>query len=63
LSWAEPNIEQAARWMRYLYERPEERTRIGTAGAATVHKQFNPGTVANVIANRLAEIRLDAPFR
>jgi glycosyltransferase involved in cell wall biosynthesis len=61
LVWAEPNIGQAARWMRYLYDHPEERTRIGAAGAATVRNQFNPGAVANVVANRLVEIRRDAP--
>ena len=61
LVWAEPNIGQAARWMRYLYDHPEERARIGAAGAATVRNQFNPGAVANVVANRLVEIRRDAP--
>jgi glycosyltransferase involved in cell wall biosynthesis len=61
LMWAEPNIDQAARWMRYLYDHPEERSRIGAAGAATVRNQFNPGAVANVVANRLVEIRRDAP--
>ena len=61
LIWAEPNISQAARWMRYLYDHPEERTRIGAAGAATVRNQFNPGAVANIVANRLVQIRRDAP--
>jgi glycosyltransferase involved in cell wall biosynthesis len=61
LIWAEPSISQAARWMRYLYDHPEKGTRIGTAGAATVRNQFNPGAVANVVANRLVQIRRDAP--
>ena len=61
LMWAEPNTGQAARWMRYLYDHPEERTRIGAAGAATVRNQFNPGAVANVVATRLVQIRRDAP--
>ena len=56
LTWAEPNVGQAARWMRYLYDHPEERVRIGRAGAMTVKEQLNPRTVGNVIANRLAEI-------
>jgi glycosyltransferase involved in cell wall biosynthesis len=60
LIWAEPSISQAARWMRYLYDHPEERTRIGAAGAATVRNQFNAGAVANVVANRLVKIRRDA---
>ncbi len=61
LMWAEPNIDQAARWMRYLYDHPAERTRIGLAGAATVRNQFNPTAVANIVANRLAEIGRQAP--
>jgi glycosyltransferase involved in cell wall biosynthesis len=61
LIWAEPNVGQAARWMRYLYEHPEERLRIGRAGAQTVRNQFNPETVGNVVANRLAQIRREAP--
>jgi len=56
LTWAEPNVGQAARWMRYLYDHPEERVRIGRAGAMTVKEQLNPRTVGNVIANRLVEI-------
>jgi glycosyltransferase involved in cell wall biosynthesis len=61
LTWAEPNVDQAARWMRYLYHHPAERTRIGRAGATTVRNQFNPATVTNLIANRLAEIGRQVP--
>jgi hypothetical protein len=43
--------------MRYLYDHPEERTRIGRAGTATVRNQFNPATVANIVADRLVQIR------
>jgi glycosyltransferase involved in cell wall biosynthesis len=57
LIWAEPNIDQAARWMRYLYEHPEARDRIGAAGAQTVRNQFNGETVGNLVANRLVRIR------
>jgi glycosyltransferase involved in cell wall biosynthesis len=63
LIWAEPNINQAARWMRYLYDRPDERTRIGRAGAATVRQQFNPTAVAKLVATRLAEIGRQVPAR
>jgi glycosyltransferase involved in cell wall biosynthesis len=61
LTWAEPNIDQAARWMRYLYDHPNERTRIGTAGAATVRELFNPGAVADIVADRLVEIGRQLP--
>ena len=61
LVWAEPKVDQAARWMRYLYDHPEERTRIGAAGSQTVRNQFNPETVGNLVANRLAQILREAP--
>jgi glycosyltransferase involved in cell wall biosynthesis len=57
LIWAEPRIDQAARWMRYLYDHPAERARIGEAGAATIRERFGPRTVAGVVANRLKQIR------
>jgi len=57
LVWAEPNIPQAARWMRYLYDHPDERTRIGRAGARTIRGRYHPQAVAHVVVNRLAEIR------
>jgi glycosyltransferase involved in cell wall biosynthesis len=56
LIWAEPRVDQAARWMRYLYDHPAERERIGEAGAATIRERFSPRTVAGVVANRLVEI-------
>jgi glycosyltransferase involved in cell wall biosynthesis len=57
LIWAEPRVDQAARWMRYLYDHPAERARIGRAGAATIGDRFSPRTVAGVVANRLRQIR------
>jgi glycosyltransferase involved in cell wall biosynthesis len=60
LTWAEPNVDQAARWMRYLYDHPEERARVGAAGSQTVRNQFNPETVGNLVAKRLTEITLTA---
>jgi glycosyltransferase involved in cell wall biosynthesis len=56
LTWAEPNVNQAARWMRYLYDHPNERARIGRAGAITIRKQFSPRAIAHIITSRLAEI-------
>ena len=36
--WAKPVIEDAAAWMRHLYQNPEERRRIGHAGRAHVEQ-------------------------
>jgi glycosyltransferase involved in cell wall biosynthesis len=56
LMWAEPDIAQAARWMRYLYDNPDERTRIGRAGAITVRNQFSPNAIQHIITKRLTDI-------
>jgi glycosyltransferase involved in cell wall biosynthesis len=57
LLWAEPDIAQAARWMRFLYDFPAERGRIGSAGAATVRNRYRPDLVGRAIAHRLDAIR------
>ena len=54
--WAEADIDQAARWMRMLYEDPALRSRIGSAGAATIEARYNPAAAGAAAANRLAEI-------
>jgi glycosyltransferase involved in cell wall biosynthesis len=56
LTWAEPNIHQAACWMRYLYDHPHERARIGRAGAITIRNQFSPRAIEHIITSRLADI-------
>jgi glycosyltransferase involved in cell wall biosynthesis len=56
LMWAEPDMTQAARWMRYLYDNPDERTRIGRAGSVTVRNQFSPRAIQHLIADRLRDI-------
>jgi glycosyltransferase involved in cell wall biosynthesis len=58
LTWAEPNIAQAVRWMRYLYEHPHERIRIGRAGAATVRNKLSRRAIQDIVRNRLASIAL-----
>jgi glycosyltransferase involved in cell wall biosynthesis len=54
--WAEPDLEQAARWMRMLYERPAERRRIGEAGAATIRRRYNSPTAQSAMLSRLREL-------
>lgn len=55
--WAEPDIIQAARWMRRLWEDPELRLRVGTAGAATVRQRYSRSAAGAAMAARLREIR------
>ena len=54
--WAEPDLEQAARWMRILFERPAERRRIGEAGAATIRLKYSSLAAQSTMVTRLKEI-------
>jgi glycosyltransferase involved in cell wall biosynthesis len=57
IPWAEPWVDQAARWMRFLYENPEWRRRIGRAGAATIRSRYNREAVQRVLVPRLEAIQ------
>ncbi len=54
--WAEPDINQAARWMRVLFERPTERGRIGSAGAATIRQKYSTVAAQSAMLTRLQEL-------
>jgi glycosyltransferase involved in cell wall biosynthesis len=53
LLWAEPDVEQAARWMRILFESPELRARLGAAGRTFVHSELSPKSVGQKMRDRL----------
>ncbi len=54
--WAEPDVAEAARRMRLLYERPALRARLGTAAAATIARRFSSRAVGEMMRRRLEEI-------
>ncbi len=54
--WANPDVDQAARWMRHLYDRPKERTRLGEVARKTIVENYNYEVTGAVIRNRLTEI-------
>lgn len=56
LRWAEPSIEQAARWMRLLYDNADRRREIGRTGAATIRTRYNRHAVQRVLVRRLDAI-------
>lgn len=56
LLWAEPRLDHASRWMRYLYDNPDERRRIGGAGAHSIRAGYGPDLVGRAIAARLEAI-------
>jgi glycosyltransferase involved in cell wall biosynthesis len=42
--WAEPDLNQAASFMRVLYEDPEKRKALGHQARLDIHAQFDPDT-------------------
>ena len=54
--WAEPDVDQAARWMRWLYENPAARGRIGAAGSATIRRRYSSEAAGAAMTTRLDEL-------
>ncbi|MGC9962926.1 MAG: glycosyltransferase family 4 protein [Acidimicrobiales bacterium] len=61
--WAEPDVEQAAQWMRRLFENPAERLRIGATAAGVIRQSYNPHAAAAAMTARFAEIEAALPLR
>lgn len=57
--WAEPDVDQAARWMRVLYENPLERARLGARGAETIRALYSSAAATRAMEDRLASIELE----
>jgi glycosyltransferase involved in cell wall biosynthesis len=55
--WAEPNVEQAAHWMKRLVDDPALAKQIGARGQETIQQDFSPEAVGRIINARLQEIR------
>ena len=55
--WAEPDIDQAADWMKKLSANPDLAQQIGRLGQQTIHANFSPQAVGKIIRERLACIR------
>lgn len=56
MQWAEPKVQQAARWMWILYQRPDVRYRVGIAGAETIHLGFSAMSAGIAMRRRLETI-------
>ena len=54
--WADPDLAQAARWMRYLFERPAERRRLGEAARETILRDYSRQAVGRSLEARLQAI-------
>lgn len=55
--WAEPDIEQAAYWMKRIYQEPELARRIGLRGQETICSEYSPAAIGKLILKRLEYIR------
>lgn len=55
--WAEPDLEQAAHWMKRIVAEPELAKTIGLRGRETINTNFSPQAVGRIIQARLKEIR------
>lgn len=56
IEWAEPDIDEAARLMRHVYENPEEAYERGARGKMRIRKQHSPQRTADFITERLQAI-------
>jgi len=53
-TWAEPDIDHAAEWMRRLLHDPALAARLGQAARATIQTRFAPAAVGALYRSRLA---------
>ena len=55
--WAEPDVDQAAYWMKKLFTEPALAQRIGKRGQETIKTNCSPEAVGRLIQERLDQIR------
>jgi glycosyltransferase involved in cell wall biosynthesis len=55
--WAEPDLKQAAHWMKKIANDPDLAERIGARGRETIHSNFSAEVVGKNIQARLEQIR------
>ncbi len=58
--WAEPDIDQAASWMRWVADHPADARQIGARAAADVRRQFSARAVAQGAIERLRQATSDS---
>ncbi len=58
--WAEPDIEQAAHWMKKIANDSDLAEQIGARGRETMHSNFSAEVVGKKIQARLEQIRSEA---
>jgi glycosyltransferase involved in cell wall biosynthesis len=56
--WADPDLEQAASWMKRLSKDPDLAQRIGKRAQQTISRDFSPEAVGKLILKRLNYLHL-----
>jgi glycosyltransferase involved in cell wall biosynthesis len=59
LEWAEPDLDEAARLMRHVYENPTEARKKGARGQMRIRKDHSPQRTGEFIAEQLERIEAD----
>jgi glycosyltransferase involved in cell wall biosynthesis len=54
--WAEPDIDQAAKFMSELYDKKELRNETGNIGREYIHNNLNPASIGKIIEKRFEQI-------
>jgi len=54
--WAEPDVEQAAFWMRHIYTHQDEARQRGRRAAVDIRNYCSPAAVGQLIEERLVQI-------
>lgn len=61
--WADPDLEQAAFWMKHLAQDTKVANRIGLLGQETIRNEFSPEAVGKLIHKRLYYLKRTALSR
>ncbi len=61
--WAEPDLDEAARLLRHVWENPDEARRLGRRAQKDVLRRNTPQRTAEFVARRLDEIRAERSAR
>jgi hypothetical protein len=59
--WAAPDVEDAGRHMRWVFENRPESAALGARGAASIRTTLNPKKTAAEIRQRVQELSAEVP--
>ncbi len=54
--WVDPNVSEAARLMRWLFDNPEQRTRLGQRGSEDIRRRYSSQAAGRAMRLRLEEV-------